>query len=294
MIWHPIEDGVILRPWVFMCEERCLEAWWDTPIWCNTRAANTNQVGLFVMCMYVTVTGGCHIFIFSMNTTTFEFNSVLIIKYTLLQPRACICFVYLYVSKGFDLLNQRHIISDFSANIIWQPGYLKGVLKSCRDVSPWFHVALDGQPDRCNSRGFPAESTKCQVPVPACCTGRMGAKKDKRRLQFQVSGMFLFYPLTVFMCISLFFWKCPCWCTAVFKYRKSQPSNGDVSGSICRYERSCKAQRLPNCSLPIIASWDFCIKLPQKLTNFKHGVFRRLRCPCMKRTSEKAVFYEVS
>lgn len=60
MIWHPIEDGVILRPWVFMCEERRLEAWWDTPIWCNTRAANTNQVGLFVMCMYVNVTGGCH------------------------------------------------------------------------------------------------------------------------------------------------------------------------------------------------------------------------------------------
>lgn len=37
----------------------------------------------------------------------------------------------------------------------------------------------------------------------ACCTGRMGAEKDKRRLQFQVSGMFLFYPL--FLCSSLFF-----------------------------------------------------------------------------------------
>lgn len=130
-------------------------------------------------------------------------------NYTLLilQPRACICFVYLYVSKGFDLLNQRHIISDFSANIIWQPGYLKGVLKSCRDVSPWFHVALDGQPDRCNSRGFPAESTKCQVPVPHVAPGRMGAEKRQEKVApwwwFKVSGMFLVYPL--FMCISLFF-----------------------------------------------------------------------------------------
>lgn len=176
MIWHPIEDGVILRPWVFMCEERRLEAWWDTPIWCNTRAANTNQVGLFVMCMYVNVTGGCH---YNRTTTTFEFNSMPMKKYALLQPRACICFVYLYVSKGFDLLNQRHIISDFSANIIWQPGYLKGVLKSCRVVSPWFHVALDGQPDRCNSRGFPAESTKCQVPVPHVAPAAWVPKKTR-------------------------------------------------------------------------------------------------------------------
>lgn len=124
--------------------------------------------------------------------------------------------------------------------------------------------------DRCNSRGFPAESTKCQVPVPHVAPAAWVPKKTREGCSFKFQACFYF---TLCFCVVLFFFgKCPCWCTAVFKYRKSQPSNADVSGSICRYERSCKAQRLPNCSLPIIASWDFCIKLPPKTYEFQSMV----------------------